>query len=246
MSEEKNEIEEIEEQQVIEVEAQAPASKYWATALVFIVLILAISFLSYQTSETVQNVAKRAGNTFLKVFRPVVYNKELVMSTYGKLSSKSKLVVMTQEITVDVEKSSTKKFMWNYYSLGTTTVRMTVPGNKVQYYIPTDSLNENSIRWDEEKQELILNLPDPILDEEIVEIQSDPSKIMIKKEIGWARLESKSGKAIEEQVRKQLRSRVIEAGKEDLRLKQAKENAEIIVRDLFNKLKKDKDSTIFV
>ena len=218
---------------------KSPSSKYWAFAVVCIVLILTAGFFLYQFSIGFHD-------TVNKVFRPNIYNIEITMNTIGKLQQESKIVVMTAELTVDVERSSTKRFMWDYYDLGTTTVRMKVPGNKVQYYIPTDSLNENSIVWDTDKQELVLNLPDVILDEDIVEVQSDPKLIQVQKDIGWARLDAYSGKAMENQIKSELRGKVIEAGKHELLLEKAKANAEKVIKELFERLKKEKDAGIFV
>lgn len=237
MTEEIENNEEIIE--IIDERPQKNPSKYWAFAVVCIVAILTAGFIAYKFSMGFHD-------TVNKVFRPNVYNVEITLNTIGKLQQESKIIVLTAELTVDVERSSTKRFMWDYYNLGTTTVRMKVPGNKVQYYIPTDSLDEKSIAWDADKQELVLNLPDPILDEEIVEVQSDPKLIQVQKDIGWARLDAYSGKAMENQIKSELREKVIEAGKHELLLEKAKVNAEKVIKDLFEKLKKEKDLTIFV
>ena len=61
-----------------------------------------------------------------------------------------------------------------------------------------------------------IEIPTPVIDEEIVEIQSDPSLIKVRKEIGWGRLESRSGEFLERQIRRDLRSLVIEEGKSNL------------------------------
>ncbi len=137
---------------------------------------------------------------------------------------------------------SKKKFMWDYYNLGTTKVRMIVPGNKVQYFIPTELLNENSIKWDNFKHEFVLNLPDPVLDETIVEVQSDPSRYIIDKEIGWARLSSWSGDSLENMMRKNLRKSVIQMGKDEYYMEKARQNARRVIMDLLmNNIVKESD-----
>ncbi|MBN2790797.1 MAG: DUF4230 domain-containing protein [Candidatus Delongbacteria bacterium] len=236
MTEEIKNIEDIIE--VIDERPEKNTSKYWAFAVVCVVAILTTGYILYKFSMGFHD-------TFNNVFRPNVYNTEIILNTIGQLKQESKIVVMTAELTVEIERSSSK-ILWDWYHLGTTTVEMKVPGNKVQYYIPADSLSSNSIRWDIEKQELVLDLPDVILDEDIVEVQSDPNKIMVKKEIGWARFDAYSGKAMEDQIRGELRSKVIEAGKHELLLEKAKANAEKVVKDLFDRLKKEKDAGIFV
>ena len=75
-----------------------------------------------------------------------------------------------------------------------------------------------------------------MIDEEIVEIQSDPELIKVKKDIGWGRLESRSGEFLERQIRRDLRSLVIEEGKSNLlMLEQAKKTAQEVIRELFEK-----------
>ena len=236
MTEEIENKEEIIE--IIDERPQKNSSKYWAFAVVCIVAILVAGFLLYKFNLGVYN-------TVNKMFRPNIYHTEITMNTIGKLQQESKIVVMTAELAVEIERSSSK-ILWDWYHLGTTTVEMKVPGNKVQYYIPADSLDEKSIFWDPDKQELVLDLPDVILDEDIVEVQSDPRKVMIKKEIGWARFDAYSGKAMEDQIRSELRGKVIEAGKHELLLEKAKRNAEKVIKELFDRLKKEKDAGIFV
>jgi hypothetical protein len=205
------------------------------------VCVLAVVFIMNKTIDASGGILDKSSELLKGMFGTTVHEHQIVLNTIGEIRKHSKLVVMSTEINVDVERSSTKKFMWDYYDLGTTTVRMKVTGNKVQYYIPTDSLSEKSLKWDEEKHELVFNLPDPVLDEDIVEVQSDPGKIFIEKEIGWARLESGSGKALEDQIRRELRRKVIEAGRHELLLERAKVNAEKAVRELFDRIKSKPD-----
>ncbi|MDA3885264.1 MAG: DUF4230 domain-containing protein [Candidatus Delongbacteria bacterium] len=224
--------------EIIDERPQKNPQKYWAFAAVCIVAILVAGFLLYKFNLGVYN-------TVNKMFRSNVYNTEIVLNTIGELQQESKIVVMTAELTVEMQKSSSK-VLWDWYHLGTTVVEMKVPGNKVQYYIPADSLNTNNIYWDHRRQEIVIDLPDVVLDEDIVEVQSDPSKIMIRKDIGWARFESQSGMALENQIRSELRNKVIEAGKHELLLEKAKANAEKVIKELFERLKKEKDAGIFV
>ncbi|MFL2937610.1 MAG: DUF4230 domain-containing protein [Opitutales bacterium] len=198
-------------------------SALWAFTLVIIVLILTLGYLGISALETAENI--------IRPERKVTIDS-IIYSTIGELKKESKIVVMTGEVNLSVKRSHTKFF--SRLNLGTTAVEVLVPKNKVQYVIPTDAISEESFRWNDETGEVSIEIPTPVIDEEIVEIQSDPSLIKVRKEIGWGRLESRSGEFLERQIRQDLRSLVIEEGKGNkLMLEQAKKNAQEVIRELF-------------
>lgn len=198
-------------------------SALWAFTLVIIVLILTLGYLGISALETAENI--------IRPERKVTIDS-IIYSTIGELKKESKIVVMTGEVNLSVKRSHTKFF--SRLNLGTTAVEVLVPKNKVQYVIPTDAISEESFRWNDETGEVLIEIPTPVIDEEIVEIQSDPSLIKVRKEIGWGRLESRSGEFLERQIRQDLRSLVIEEGKGNkLMLEQAKKNAQEVIRELF-------------
>jgi len=198
-------------------------SALWAFTLVIIVLILTLGYLGISALETAENI--------IRPERKVTIDS-IIYSTIGELKKESKIVVMTGEVNLSVKRSHTKFF--SRLNLGTTAVEVLVPKNKVQYVIPTNAISEESFRWNDETGEVSIEIPTPVIDEEIVEIQSDPSLIKVRKEIGWGRFESRSGEFLERQIRQDLRSLVIEEGKGNkLMLEQAKKNAQEVIRELF-------------
>jgi hypothetical protein len=198
-------------------------SALWAFTLVIIVLILTLGYFGISALETAENI--------IRPERKVTIDS-IIYSTIGELKKESKIVVMTGEVNLSVKRSHTKFF--SRLNLGTTAGEVLVPKNKVQYVIPTNAISEESFRWNDETGEVSIEIPTPVIDEEIVEIQSDPSLIKVRKEIGWGRLESRSGEFLERQIRQDLRSLVIEEGKGyKLMLEQAKKNAQEVIRELF-------------
>ena len=177
-------------------------SALWAFTLVIIVLILTLGYFGTSVLETAENI--------IRPERKVTIDS-IIYSTIGELKKESKIVVMTGEVNLSVKRSHTKFF--SRLNLGTTVVEVLVPQNKVQYVIPTNAISEESFRWNDETGEVSIEIPTPVIDEEIVEIQSDPSLIKVRKEIGWGRLKSRSGEFLERQIRQDLRSLVIEEGK---------------------------------
>ena len=198
-------------------------SALWAFTLVIIVLILTLGYVGISALETAENI--------IRPERKVTIDS-IIYSTIGELKKESKIVVMTGEVNLSVKRSHTKFF--SRLNLGTTAVEVLVPKNKVRYVIPTNAISEESFRWNDHTGEVSIEIPTPVIDEEIVEIQSDPSLIKVRKEIGWGRLESRSGEFLERQIRQDLRSLVIEEGKGNkLMLEQAKKNAQEVIRELF-------------
>lgn len=212
----------------------------WAVAVVAVVLILTAGYVISRMVSASSEVQNTLGN----VFRPNVKIERVVSNTIGELKKESKLVVMTAEITVFEKRSSTKRILWDYLDLGTTVVEVRVRGNKAQYVIPTEAITKDAFRWDAERGEMVIEVPEPVVDEEIVEIQSDPSKIEVRKDVGWGRFESRSGAELERQIRRDLRPLVIEEANNDLLLERARKNAEEAVRALFEKFKREDDVEI--
>lgn len=198
-------------------------SALWAFTLVIILLILTLGYFGISALETAESI--------IRPERKVTIDS-IISSTIGEMKKESKIVVMTGEVNLSVKRSHTKFF--SRLNLGTTAVEVLVPKNKIQYIIPTNAISEESFRWNDETGEVSIEIPTPVIDEEIVEIQSDPSLIKVRKEIGWGRLESRSGEFLERQIRQDLRSLVIEEGKGNkLMLEQAKKNAQEVIGELF-------------
>lgn len=224
------------EEEIIEMIDNRPrgsSSVPWALALVAVVLVLTVGYIVCVMLALPGKLADDTITKIEKVLRPNVKIEQVISNTIGELKKESKIVVFTAEITVSEKRASTKKVLWDKLDLGKTVVEVRVPGNKVQYIIPTNVISKDTFRWDDARGEVVIDIPTPILDEEIVEIQSDPSRIEVRKEIGWGRLESHSGAFLEQQIRGNLRSLTIEGGKNELLLERARKNAEEAIRGLF-------------
>jgi hypothetical protein len=145
-----------------------------------------------------------------------------------KLNAQAKLVVLQAEVEVNIVKTDEKIFEIGGLPipLGTTTVHLRCHGNKVQYYVPLDKVGAHDFSYHPDNHQLVLRVPLPVLDESIVEVQSDPTKIELRTEVGWARLDSRSGKALRELAMRELRSAVIHEGRQDFHAAVAKMHAE--------------------
>lgn len=217
-------------------------SNYWPLASAFIVLILAGTYIFMKFSNDTKESVKGVSDTVKSILETKVSIQYSIMNAIGEIKKESKIVVLSAEISAEAKASSEKsKFFIN---LGTTTVEIKADGNKVQYILPTEVITKNSFFYDEKTGALIVKLPRPILDESIVEVQSNPEKIEVKKDIGWARLSSFSGAYLETELKKNLRNSVIQAGNHELLLERAKKNAEEVVLKMLKEILQKEKLTI--
>jgi len=182
------------------------------------------------TSQVVDSgIASIAG-----AFRPEISVSTTVMTTLGEIHKNSKLVVMTATIDVSITQESRKTILWDLLDLGTTTVSVDLPGNKVQYVILVDSINQNSFEY--EGNQLKLTVPAPVADEEIVELHNDPRQIRVRTETWWARLKSRSGEQLRQQALAEVRSRVLEQARAEPLMLAAESRAESELRKLLSRI----------
>jgi hypothetical protein len=150
--------------------------------------------------------------------------RTVAMEELGKAEKRSDLVVLTAEIDVRVEKFSQKSFAG--INLGTTSCTIRALGNKVQFILSLNQISSADFNYDRQRRVLVVNAPAPTLNEDIVEVQTDPSEIEILQSVGWARLKSYSGQYVRELAERELRPSVIQQAKNNQQIiEEAKLNA---------------------
>ncbi len=162
--------------------------------------------------------------------RPRVVETTVISTALSRLQDEAKLVVLTAETDARVSKISEKSTIWGI-DLGQSRVDLWASGNKVQYVLPLAELDERSAYFDADRNVLSVTVPPPALDEQMVEVQSNPEKIRVQTELGWARLDRYSGQFLRREARKDLRPAVIEQGRSALLLERARNNAEILLEE---------------
>lgn len=151
----------------------------------------------------------RMAETIARATQPQVTINTIIQTSLERLRDESKLVVYTADVAVMVTKVSDKKVLSGKLDLGTTTVRLRAAGNKAQIIIPLKGLQEDDIRFDEARNQFLVTLPTPRVDETLVEVQTDPTYYELETEVGWARLDKFSGEALREDAKRELRGAVI-------------------------------------
>lgn len=187
------------------------------------------------------HISRNISSGLAQAFQPKVNVNTVIYTTLSNMVNQSKLVVLSTQINVDLTKSN-EKVIWGM-PLGTTTVTVRALDNRVQYYVPLTNISKDDFRYDDVHKRLTLRVPAPRIDEDLVEVQSDPSKIEFRTDVGWARLNSRSGQFLRDQAQRELRPAIVREGNNSLYLDKAKANARESLKKLLEplgtKLKED-------
>ena len=204
----------------------------WAAAAVFITGIITLGFVLFRSFDAPARLVDKIGATLRSAFTSHTRVVTLVSSALGEIQHENKIVVCTNRFAVTVTRSSAKNWeiLGKTIDLGSSSVSLTAMENRVQYVIK----NPGEIAFDlrDQPRELVITIPPPELDETIVEAQSNPDQIGVVTEAGWARSKFLSGKALEEQIRRELRPLVVQEGRHPVRLERAAAHAVQTIGDL--------------
>jgi hypothetical protein len=180
----------------------------WAVACVLVALILVVGYLAYHA----MHVSSDAVKGLAAAFQPQINYKTEITGAIHDLNSNPKLVVLTATIDAEVKKSSSTSALWIYW--GTTTVDVRARQNKVQFYVPLGDLGTSSFQYDPTQKTLIVWVRPPVLDEQFVDVQTDPAKIEEQTANGWAKLDHWSGAPMRDDAMHELRNAVIQAARQ--------------------------------
>lgn len=119
-----------------------------------------------------------------------------VIGALGELAEKPALRVATREIAVQVEVEVPTEVKWRPWvvpigraldvEIGRTKATVTAESNTVQYIVPLDRTKPARIMGPDDAGTVTVWLPPPVVDESVVDVESDPSKIMIALDRDWA------------------------------------------------------------
>ena len=209
-------------------------SRLWPLAAVAISAMVLATVVILVSLHKCASVPAQTLETLADAFKSRTSYETYITGAISSLKSNPKLVVLTASIDANVKKSASTTALWVYW--GTTTVEVRAKENKVQFYIPLDDIGSYSFRYDAVHKTLILLTRPPMLDEDIVDVQNDPSKIEMATSNGWAKFDTWSGAPMREDARRELRAAVLQAAKQpaqyDLLTLKAKENAKVHLKRL--------------
>lgn len=128
----------------------------------------------------------------------------------ASIRAESKYVIASQSLTATASRSENYRHLAGYVS-GTTSVKLRVDGCRVQYFIPTQGLTSHSFQYDSRSHALVASFPRPVLDEEMIDIPSDPAQWSVESSSAWFRFNKGE---VEDKVRKSFRGEVLKVARE--------------------------------
>ncbi len=131
-------------------------------------------------------------------------------SALGELRAKGGLQIgwRTIDTAVEVDRTTTVDAFGFSVPLGSVHIRIDVPGNRVQYVVPVDPTW--TIRA-VDAETFIVTIPPPIVNKDVVEVQSDPAKFRVFIDNDWAEHLIPSGGDVDS-AKALVRASVIETG----------------------------------
>jgi len=175
-----------------------------AVVLLIVVVIFAVRCDLLGTAERIRAWARDALN-------PIQINVQQSLATaLGDLRPDGGLVIGWREVQARVVTDRTTSIgaFGIQVPLGSVRIELDVPGNRVQYLLPVG--DDWSVRMLDAKT-VLLTVPPPVVNDRVVEVQSDPSRIRVTIDNDWLEHIIPSGGDVE-QAKALIRAAVIEAG----------------------------------
>ena len=177
----------------------------------------------------------RAFTRATKSLMPSYTSTTVIQTSVQKLRQEAKLVVLSADVTVEVTRTSSK-ILFDRLDFGDTVTTVRTRGNRAQYSVDLNGIKESDFRLSNGGKNLVVTVPEPRVDESIVEVQSDPDQMEVQTKVGWLRTDKKSGELTRAEAKKALRDAVISEAKSPIYVDLARKNAQEKVTALLNPL----------
>src|SRR6185295_16109601 len=116
----------------------------------------------------------RAFNRATRSLMPSYTTTTVIQTSVQKLRQEAKLVVLSADVTVEVTRTSSK-ILFDRLDFGDTVTTVRTKGNRAQYFVDLHGIKESDFRLSNGDKMLVVTVPEPHVDESIVEVQSDPN-----------------------------------------------------------------------
>lgn len=206
-----------------------PRDSVWILWRWPLVLLIIFAGVLYTVNRSVNRVTKS--------LMPTYTTTTVIQTSVQKLRQEAKLVVLSADVTVEVTRTSSK-ILFDRLDFGDTVTTVRTKGNRAQYFVDLHGIKESDFRLTNGDHNLIVTVPEPRVDESIVEVQSDPNQVEVQTKVGWLRTDKKSGELTRAEAKKALRDAVVSEAKSQIFVDLARKNAQDKVADLLNPLVK--------
>ncbi len=159
-------------------------------------------------------------------------------SALGDLQPQGGLLVGWREIDTRVkfDRATTVGVFGYKIPVGSVKILLEVLGNRAQYIIPSNGPNDEN--WNAElisESTILMTLPAPIVNDKVVEVQSDPGKMKVYIDNDWMEHLIPSGGDID-QAKRLLRQAVIETAQSKPALAEVRIEARQVAAKFFGEL----------
>src|SRR2546423_9886058 len=194
-------------------------------------LVLLIIFAA--TLYTANRIFNRATRSLM----PSYATTTVIQTSVNRLRQEAKFVVLSADVTVEVTRTSSK-ILFERVDFGDTVATVRTKGNRAQYFVDLNGIKERDFKLSGDGKNLVVTVPEPRVDETIVEVQSDPNQIEVQTKVGWLRSDKRSGELTRAEAKKALRDAVVAEAKSQIYVDLARKNAQDKVAGLLNPLVK--------
>lgn len=195
--------------------------------LKFVTLIIAFVIcwqLAVHTAvSTWNNFTDKAKNTV-----------SICISEFGKTHLDKKLVVLTQDITVEISKEIDNRILWDWVSVGSANSSFKFIDNKVQYYVSLDDIKNDNIIFDPQTRTIKIIAPRVKLDKAMIVVQTDPNKVIKRENGSWSPFGPRL-KDVSNEIMSEVRNVIAREGYHQLIRDKAQAEAQKVIEDFFNK-----------
>ena len=167
-------------------------------------------------------------------------NSTRIAGLIASFHTRPKLVVLTAHLTTMVhrEADTVTHIPWTNFdlSLGKTVVDAVYIDNRIQFYVAMDAISADDVTWQAAAKSLVIRIPRPSLDPELIEVQRDHEKIFMRTELGWGKLDRYSGEPVRLEIEQSIREYIRSQAENDPLLRaQAEQSARLTVQDFIQK-----------
>ena len=159
-------------------------------------------------------------------FTPTDQSAEVIAASVECLHRKAELVVCRMHIaaTVHVQQST----HWAGIYWGTSSATVSSSGNRVQYIERLGHMTAADFSYHAATDTLTCRFPQPVVDTGLVQVQPDPSKIMVHGSDGWALFNKGS---LERRAKAGLRSAILQQAQQKFLRPLIRSRAEVVIRN---------------
>jgi hypothetical protein len=198
----------------------------WRWPLVFLIIFAGAIY-------TANRFLNRATQSLL----PSYSTTTVINTSMNRLRHEAKLVVLSADVTVEVTRTSSK-ILFERVDFGDTVATVRSRGNRAQYFVSLENIKQSDFRVTNGGRDLVVTVPEPRVDESIVEVQSDPAQIEVETKVGWLRTDKRSGEFARAEAKRAMRDAVVSEAKSPIYVEMARKNAREKVAALLNPLVK--------